>query len=325
MRYSRQLALDVIGKKGQDKLNKSSITIIGCGTLGTNSAELLSRAGVGNIFIIDNEKIELSNLQRQSLFTEKDIGKYKVDTAKKRLKEINSKINIKTSKDYLNNKNINRLIKKTDLILDCVDNLETRFLINDFAKKNKIIWIHAAAIKTKGFMFNILPGKACLTCFMKKTNDTERCEDVGVLNTITNIISSLQTTQTIKILLNKNPENDLIRFDAWENKFEKIKVNKNKKCDACNGKYKFLEKKTDFYVKHCKTKAAFSAKPKTRMNLDLNKIKNKFKTKLESSILLILDVEGGIIVHKYGELIFKKLNNEKKVKEISEKIYSIGR
>lgn len=326
MRYSRQIVLDVIGKKGQDILNNSLITIVGCGALGTNSTELLARAGIGNLVLIDNEKIELSNLQRQTLFTEKDIGKFKVDVAKKRLKEINSEITIRTFNEYLNNRNINKLIdKKTDIILDCIDNLETRFLINDYALKNKVIWIYAAAIRTKGFVFNVIPEKACLRCFMKKTTETERCEDVGILNTISTIISSIQATQALKILLKKDYEKNLISYDVWKNKLEKIKINKNKKCNAHNEKYEFLEKKMDFHIKLCKTKAAISVKPNKRIDLNLNKIKKEFKIKLETPILLVLDEKGDVIVHKYGEIIFKKLKDEDNIMKIAEKIYSIGK
>lgn len=320
MRYSRQNVLDVIGKKGQDELANSSVAVVGIGALGTNSVELLTRAGIGKLILVDNEKIEISNLQRQTLFAEEDIGKYKADIAKIKLKKINSEVKIIAFKEYLNNENIIKIIK-ADIILDCTDNLETRFIINDFALKNKIPWIYSAAIRTKGFVFNI-KGRPCLRCFLNKKSDVERCEDVGILNTISTIISSIQVTQALKILLNKDYEKNLISFDAWENKFERIKVKKNKKCLACKGVYEFLEKKKLFNIKFCESDNTFSVRPNRETNLDLNKIKNNFEIDIETPIFLTIKDHGGILIHKYGEIDFKTLKNEKKIKEIAENIYN---
>src|SRR3989344_2567536 len=212
MRYTRQEIFSEIGKDGQNKLGKSSVVIVGLGALGSVSAELLARAGIGKLILIDRDIVELSNLQRQSLYDEGDIGKPKALAAKEKLNKINSEVEIDFYVEDLNSGNINEIIsingnynnvknnkkyiknnKNTDLILDCTDNLETRFLINDFSVKNRISFIYSSAVGSKGYVFNVIQKKtACLKCFLKEAAQLGTCETVGVLNTITNLISSIQ-------------------------------------------------------------------------------------------------------------------------------------
>ncbi len=315
MRYSRQEKL--IGKNNQDLLLKKNVTIIGLGALGSNSANLLARAGI-NLILIDYDKIDLSNLQRQNIYTEDDVGKNKVETAKKYLEKVNSEIKIKIHNIKLTKENINLI--KADLVLDCTDNLEIRFLINDFCSKNKIPWIHAAAIQDKGLIFNVIPGKFCFNCIYNNINDMDRCEDIGVLNTITTLVSSLQVNEAIKILLNKGYETNLLRISLENNNFEKIKVNKNPNCEVCKGK--MAEKK--FKLELCRTKTTLSVK--TNKHLNLEKIKNEFGELRDAGNTILIEVEGEhVIINKQGEIIFKTLRDENKVMEIANKIYEVGK
>jgi len=250
MRYIRQEIFKEIGKEGQNKLNNSNVAIVGIGALGTVSADLLARAGV-NLVLIDRDIVELSNLQRQSLFDEDDIGKSKSMQAKHHLEKINSEIKIKVIADDLNPDNID-MLKSVDLILDCTDNLETRFLLNDFCVKNKIKFIYSSAIGNKGYVYNIIPNNPCLKCFLKEAVSLDTCDTTGVLNTITHAIASLQTNEAIKILLDKNYEKNLLFFDIWENELNKIKVNKNNKCVCCvENKFEYLKGKSSKTIKLC--------------------------------------------------------------------------
>ena len=156
-RYSRQEIIPEIGKKGQQKLKKSKITIIGVGAIGTVTAELLTRAGIGNITLFDKDIVELNNLQRQTLYQENDVGKAKSLVAAKKLQKINSTIKIKGYNTEINSKNITKI--KSDIILDCTDNMETKFLINDYCSKEKIPWIYASAIKNIGTIINFFTNK----------------------------------------------------------------------------------------------------------------------------------------------------------------------
>ena len=248
MHYSRQEIL--IGKKAQEKLRNSIVSIVGLGALGSVSANLLVRAGIGRLILIDRDLVEISNLQRQSLFIEEHLDKPKAIIAKEILKKINSEVKIISYFDGLNYKNINLL--KSDLILDCTDNLETRFLINEFCIKNNIPWIYSSAVKTSGYVYNILKNKPCLKCILKNAKTLETCEISGVLNTITNLISSIHVNEAIKILTNNNPENDLIFINLNKNGLSKIKVKKDKNCTACNKKFEYLNNKKQInFVKYC--------------------------------------------------------------------------
>lgn len=242
LRYSRQILLKEIGEKGQSELSHKKVVIVGMGALGTVAAELLARAGIGLLQLIDRDLIEESNLQRQILFAEKDVGKGKSATAAEKLKEINSLIKIEFHSLHLNSKNIG-LLRDADLILDCTDNLETRFLINDYCKKEKIPWIYAAAIKKSGLVMPVLPEGPCLSCFLQETN-LETCDVAGVLNTATASIASLQATLALKILLKKETKPMLYHYDVWNQQLKTLKIKKRELCPACDGNYLYLNKKS---------------------------------------------------------------------------------
>lgn len=235
LRYSRQEVFQKIGKNGQEKLKNSRVAIIGLGGLGSNSAQLLTRAGIGEILLIDKDIVELSNLQRQSLFTEEDINKPKATQALKYLKKVNSNIKIKAETMDLYNENIIKLLDY-DLILDCSDNLKTRFLINEFAFKNKIPWIYASALESNGYVLNILPGEACFRCIFKETSAIQTSNTTGIINTIPAIIASIQVTEAIKTLLGQECTKELIHFNVWDLSLNKIKVKKNPNCPICSKK-----------------------------------------------------------------------------------------
>ncbi len=237
-RYSRQEIY--IGKSNQKKLQKATVAIVGIGAIGTQTSNLLARAGI-NLILIDRDTVELNNLQRQTLFNQSDINKPKAKQALKHLKNINPTIKITAHNQDLNNKNISKLIPKTtNLILDCTDNLETRFLINDYSLNNNIPWIYAAGIKEKASLMNIIPKKTpCFQCIFKPAQ-LETCQTAGVLNSTTSLIASLQVSEAIKILLKNNYSKELININLKNNSFDKFKTKKRKDCQACNKHYLFL-------------------------------------------------------------------------------------
>ena len=247
-RYSRQEIL--IGKDNQKKIEQAKLAIIGIGALGTVTAELFTRAGIGELLLIDRDLVELSNLQRQTLFNEDDINNYKAETAKKKLKKINSKIKIITKNIHLNKDNID-VLNDYDLILDCTDNLQTRFLINDYCKKNSKVWIYSSAIKNSGYVFPILNDGPCLQCFIKQPINLETCTTAGVLNTITSSIAALQSTIAIKNILEGNVEPTLYHYNIWEQQFKKIKINKRDDCPSCNNRFNYLDNVKQMTVKFC--------------------------------------------------------------------------
>ncbi len=242
--FSRQEAL--LGSKKQKAIFDATIAIIGVGALGSVSSQLLVRSGIGKIILIDRDVVEESNLQRQILFTKKDIGRSKAIASQERLEEISTYSKIESLPIHLSSKNIST-IKNCNLILDCTDNLETRFLLNDFCKKEKIPWIYAAAIKEDGFVMPIFPNSSCLRCFLKESSN-ETCDTVGVLNTTTTIIAAMQTALAIKIITKEKVESALHYINLKSLEIKKIKVKMNEKCQACQGDYEYLRKREDTRV-----------------------------------------------------------------------------
>lgn len=242
MDYSRQIVFEKIGEEGQKKLKNSTVTIIGLGATGSRSAELLTRSGVGRLILIDRDVIETSNLQRQTLFTSKDINKPKAIAAKFYLEEINPEIKINANFKDLTYKNIESNIKG-DLILDCTDNLQTRFLINEFSIENNFPWIYSAVIGNSGMIFNFIPKKTpCFSCIFKEpTSPLDSCDTEGIINTIVSLIASIQVTEALKFLTSQALTKELIYYDIWRNKIQKTKVKSNLNCEICKKhNYKYL-------------------------------------------------------------------------------------
>ena len=234
-KYSRQLILRKIGISGQKKIFKAKVLIIGAGGLGCPLILYLAYSGVGNLGIVDDDKVELSNLSRQVLFIKKDIGEFKVSVSKKFIKKINKKINIKTFTKKIDRKNIHRIAKNYDIICDGTDNFKSRFLINDYCMKNKKILVSSAINKFDGqvFNFDFRRKTPCFRCFMPKSpNEELNCESDGIMTTLAGIAGSLQANEVIKSILNigKNSHGNIMIFNALDSKFRKIKLLRNANC-----------------------------------------------------------------------------------------------
>jgi adenylyltransferase/sulfurtransferase len=225
-RYSRQIAF--FGKSSQVKLANSCVAIVGLGALGSVAAELLARAGIGKLLLIDADFIELNNLQRQALYDEKDIGELKTKALKKHLSRINSRVDIDIKNIALSKQNITTLTK-ADLILDCTDNIETRKVINAFCLKSKKPWIFASAVRDEGYVHAFMPRKPCFLCLFPKANFDESCCSSGVLNTLTHSIAAMQANECIKILLGQKPNKNLLHLNMSLPSLTEIKI-KNKAC-----------------------------------------------------------------------------------------------
>lgn len=234
-RYSKQIILKKFGIIGQKKIISSKVLVIGMGGLGCPLALYLAGLGVGKIGIVDNDKIELSNLNRQIIYNYNDIGKYKVDVAKKRIKNINKDIFIKSYKLRLSKSNILNIIKNFDIICDGTDNFETRLLINDFCLKMRKVLISAAVSGFDGhiFKFNFKKKTPCFRCYMPELppNDNN-CETEGVTPTLTGMIGTLQANEVLNsILFNKTDnEKKMIILNSISMNFRKVRLTKNKKC-----------------------------------------------------------------------------------------------
>ena len=252
-RFSRQIATDLVSPDEQKALAKKTAAIVGLGGLGSVSAELVLRSGVRNLILVDRDFVEESNLSRQ-LYFEKDIGISKAEVLKAKLLKVDSKAKIYSHAIGLDTSNIS-VLKTADIILDGTDNMDARFLINDFAMKNKIPWIYAAATGTVGATMNITSQGLCFSCvFGKSTSpaEPEACGTIGIINSATAAIASLQAVEALKILLGKKGVNrDLVYFDVWSGELKRIKVSKSPSCVTCRGEYLYLNTKPADTVAIC--------------------------------------------------------------------------
>ena len=234
-RFEKQIILKKIGISGQKKILSSNILVIGVGGLGCPLITYLASSGVGKIGIVDFDKVEISNLNRQTLFEFNDLGKFKVDQVKRKIKKINKNIKIDIFKKRLTLKNIKMIFKKFDIICDGTDNYQTRYMINDFCKKNKKILISAAISKFDGHLmkFNFRNKGPCYRCFMPEVPDLENnCQSEGIFSPVAGIFGSLQASEVLKSILNTEDSltNQILIFDAIKTRFRKLKISINKKC-----------------------------------------------------------------------------------------------
>lgn len=246
-RYSRQTLF--LGSKAQAQIKKASIIIIGAGALGSASAEMLARAGVGNLTIVDRDYIDLSNLQRQQLYTEEDVANQlpKAIAAKNRLVQINSEIAINSFIEDVNGLNAEQLIKGHSVIVDATDNFETRLIVNDVAVKHNIPFLFGACVGSYGLTFPVIPGSTpCLHCLLNHLPmDGATCDTVGVISPIVQIIAALQVTQVLRILSGETVLPKLQSMDIWKDEKAEITITKlkNKYCATCgkHPSYPFLQ------------------------------------------------------------------------------------
>ncbi len=314
-RYLPQIKF--IGENEQQTLFQKSVAILGLGALGSVAAELLTRAGIGHLILIDHDIVELSNLQRQSLYDESDINKMKAKAAFEKLEKINSEVTFTLSTAHITRDNTSLL--KADIILDCTDNMETRFVINEFCKKNNLSWVHAAASGSIGVVLPV-SDIYCFNCVYGHAKNGMTCNDAGILNTTAYTTASIQVTEAIKILLNK-PHSHLIRFDLWNNTFDHVKVKQAPNCMVCKG---ITNGKESFTLSRCNT-GVYSAKPNKSIAIDINKIKNAYETIRETPIAVFIKVHGvEVLVYNYGELVFKQFRDEEKIKKLAKEIYEVG-
>lgn len=245
-RYSRQIRYKNIGPDGQDKLLSSRVAIVGMGALGCVSANELVRAGIGYIRMIDRDLVEQSNLQRQVLYTEADAdgSTPKVYAAYEHLSAANSEIELDPVFSDLNSANADELLGGCDLIVDATDNLETRYLINEFCVENRIPWEYGGAVESEGMTASFLPGGPCFTCFTGSSDASGQpsgrtCSTVGVLNSLTAIVASIQITEAIKILTGSpDVRKSVLYLEIWDNEITELLMEKNPSCPVC-GKHEY--------------------------------------------------------------------------------------
>ena len=232
-RYDRQIRIREIGEEGQEKLKRAKVIIVGSGGLGSPAAIYLAVAGVGTIGIVDYDRVELSNLNRQVLHWDKDIGRSKVDSAIEKLSQLNQGVKIEAIEETINEANISRLVAGFDLIVDGLDSLPTRYLLNRAAIENNIPFIHGTVYGFEGRAMTIIPGKtACLKCVYRGLIPPGKCPAIGVIPAV---IGCIQATEVIKYIMGigKLLTNRLLVYDGLTMKFIELTVKRDPNCEHC--------------------------------------------------------------------------------------------
>ncbi len=287
-RYSRQILFAGIGKEGQSRLLESRALIVGCGALGSAQAEALARAGVGTLRLVDRDFVESSNLQRQTMFTERDASERlpKAIAGARHLHEINSDVTVEAEIVDANHSNVERLISGCDVVLDGTDNFSTRYLINDACVKHNVTWIYGAAVGSYGVTMTIRPHDGpCLRCIFPEAPpaaSAPTCDTAGVIMPIISVVAAVQVTEALKLLTGR-PETlhrSLMQFDVWRNQWRSIGVGERAPdCLTCGlGRFESLEAEGREFAAVLCGRHAVQVSPAHPVQVDLLALSQKLET-----------------------------------------------
>ncbi|MDR1727089.1 MAG: ThiF family adenylyltransferase [Acidobacteriota bacterium] len=329
-RYSRQVLFGGIGEAGQARIMRSRVAVVGCGALGAMQASLLARAGVGTLRVIDRDFVEESNLQRQVLFDEADVRDAlpKAAAAERKLRAVNSLIAVEGVVDDVNATSIGRLLDGFDLILDAADNFNVRFLVNEYAVKNKVPWIYGACVGAYGLTFPVLPGEgACLRCVFESApppGASPSCDTAGVIGPVVGAVASFQVAEALKLLAGARDRlrRKITTFDLWENRYDSINLPEPFADCACCGRheYPFLEGEAGEEVASLCGRNSVQIRPKNPGMLDLEGLaarlgrlgrveRNKFllRASIDGHSLTVFSDGRAIVQGTYDESVAKSI------------------
>ena len=330
--YSRQIILRELGRKGQRKLAKSKVAVVGLGGLGTISSVYLALAGVGCLRLIDQDTVELHNLHRQVLYIPDDLHYPKVEVSAKRLKKINPLVKVEPMPENLNANNVKKLLSGMDCVVDGLDNMRTRYLVNRACAKLGIPYVFGAAIGIEGNLSVFAPPETpCLECVLPNIEDANllSCDVRGVLGVTPGIIGTMQAMETIKVLtgIGSALKGKLMICDFSDMYFTTIDIFKRENCPACQGIITFPEKKEKL-VWLC-GRNTVNVNPEKPLKLNLNEvyesIRKRFKVRIKSRLAIIFDYKNfEISLFSGGRMLIKNVNDEesalKVYKEITKKL-----
>lgn len=326
-RYSRQRLFSPIGDRGQKQLSESSVLIVGAGALGTTLANHMVRSGVGHVRIVDRDYIEMSNLQRQMLYTEKDVNEAlpKAVAAQRHLECINSDVRIEGIVSDLNKNNVHSLLEGTDLVLDGTDNFSTRFLLNDACFQHSVPLVYGGAVRSRGMMALFIPGDTpCLRCVViPGAGRGETCDTAGIISPVVDMVASYQVTEALKYLTgNKEALHGMLKhFDIWQNQHYDIRLTEPKNgCPTCQEKrYPSLQEDgNENFVAMC---GRDTIQVHTNQKLDLQdwdeKLSSVLSTKQTPFLLkATLDDQYAFVLFPDGRILIQGTEDETKAKSL---------
>jgi adenylyltransferase/sulfurtransferase len=326
-RYSRQVLFPPIGEAGQRRLLQSRVLLCGCGALGSAIADGLVRAGVGFVRLVDRDFVELSNLQRQTLFDEQDIADQipKAVAAARKLRRINSSSKVEPVVADIDHTNILRFAERVDLLVDGLDNFETRFLINDASLASGIPWIYGGCIGSHGQTMTIIPGEtACLRCLMESVpppGTTETCDTAGIIGPAVTVVAALQVTSALKLLSGQraNVDPSLMVIDVWDGTLRKMNVaglRDQSNCAACvRGERDWLTGQQRAQTSVLCGRNAVQVSPPQPITMSLSELASKLRPlgRVATNVFLIrllpFDADFEMTIFADGRAIIKGTND----------------
>ncbi len=329
-RYVRQEIFRGIGREGQNRLESGRVAIVELSAIGTAVANNLARAGVGYIRIIDGDYIEVTELQRQSLFTEEDAREERVKAVvlKEYLKRVNSEVEVDAQITSLNSGNVDALFEDVDLVIDATDSFETRMLINEACHALKKPWIYGGALAAGGMTMNFLPGEdqPCFKCFLGDEEyipgEQPTCATEGVLCSTTSMIASLQCAEALKILTGSDDiRKDLLSFDLWENSFDTFEIEKDPDCPVCGRReYQYYGKVSGAHTVSMCGKDSMQIIPSREGEVDFVRYADKLQyqgtVKYTQYTLDFDDGDVQIKLFKSGRAIIKHVSDEQRARAV---------
>lgn len=317
--YSRQTALAELGRKGQQKLKHSKVAVIGLGGLGSASSIYLALAGVGHLRLVDQDTVELNNLHRQLLYSLADLKYPKAETAAKKIHQINPETKVEPILENAGKNNIEQIIKGMNCVVDGLDNMKTRYLLNRACVKHKIPYIYGAAIGIEGALsvFNP-PETPCLECVFPRVEDRylQTCETRGIIGATAGIVGTMQAMETIKLLtgIGENLKGKLMILDFSDMHFLTILIHKRPNCPACKRETK-PKKEKERLTWLCGQNTVNVNPPRlieTSMEQLHEKISRHYKILIKSSIVIVFQYDDSIEVSlfQYGRMLIKNVKDE---------------
>ena len=334
-RYSRQIVLGEIGLEGQKKLKESRVSIIGIGGLGCFSSVQLVSMGVGHIRLVDQDVVERSNLHRQILFDTDSLGYPKVEVAQRKLKALNPNVETESLPLTVNEETADDVVKDVDVVVDGLDHLGPRYAINRACVKHGIPYVYAGALETYGSVSTIIPKKsACLECFTGTLKDESlpTCETVGVFTPVLAAITSVQVSETLRLLLKREPvlANKVLFVDAYSLSFSTVDIVRREDCQVCGTPSIKVEPslKESKVVALC-GKDSFMASPRSPMSLDMTEVSAllgvRFKIERRSILGITFEYRMGVSISlmKTGNALIKGVSSEGEAMRIYDKLLAL--
>jgi adenylyltransferase/sulfurtransferase len=331
-RYARQAVLPEIGSEGERALGRAHVAVIGVGALGCVSADLLARAGVGHLRLVDRDVVEVVNLQRQTLYSEADVDRPKAEAAAERLRAVNSTIRIEAVSKDVHAATVAGVVDGVDLIVDGADNLETRFLLNEAALDDRLAFVYGGAVGTYGMVFAIRsPATACFRCVtprMPPPGALPTCDTAGILNAVSAQVGSLQAGEAIRMLVGVPPAGDLLVVVGWRPEIQRIRVARRPACPACAlGEREFLGAKRSQVLASLCGSDTISLDPVHGGAIDLEGLADRLealgRTRRTGGVL-VADIEGRrLTVFPDGRALIRGVKDETEARAVYAKYVGI--